>query len=248
MVTAVQRSLDGNTSTAIRSSLSEKIYADLRLALMSGAYEPGARLNIRKLGIANRTSATPAREAVMQLVREGALELKTGYQPRVPVLTADQYIRIREVKVPLERLATELATIHMADETFAHLVKLDHQFIDAEHRGDWKEAMSTNRAFHFTIYNASGNDVLVRTIENLWLLTGPVVHKQYVSSPRLPSDSGLHAQIIDALRRRMPNEAGDLIVQDMREGSAKILEHLRHSKLQPHGRRPSANSMMNATH
>lgn len=243
MSTAVQKAPDPQSATAIRSSLSEKIYADLRLALMSGVYEPGDRLNIRKLGIVNQTSPTPAREAVMQLVREGALELKPGYQPRVPVLTADQYIKIREVKVPLERLATELAAVHMSGEMLGRLVELDHQFIDAEHRRSWKEATSANQAFHFFIYNASGNDVLVRTIENLWLLTGPIVHKQYVSSPRLPSDSALHAQIIDALRRRMPNEAGDLIVQDMREGSAMILEHLLHSKAQFRGRRPSSISM-----
>ena len=29
----------------------------------------------------------------MQLVREGALELRLGHQPRVPVLTIPQYIR-----------------------------------------------------------------------------------------------------------------------------------------------------------
>jgi DNA-binding GntR family transcriptional regulator len=230
MLPTIQNAPEAQDSTANRSSLYEKIYTQLRLGLMSGVYEPGDRLNIRKLGITSQTSPTPAREAVMQLVREGALELKPGHQPRVPVLTADQYIKIREVRVPLERLATELATIHVTDEMLDHLIKLDQQFVDAERRGSWKEATSTNQEFHFFIYNASGNDVLVRTIENFWLLTGPVVHKQYVSSSRLPSDSALHTQIIDALRRRMPNEAGDLVVQDMREGSSAILEQLRNSK------------------
>jgi hypothetical protein len=42
----------------IRSSLSRKIYTDLRLALVSGAYEPGDRLNIRKLAAAIQTSPT----------------------------------------------------------------------------------------------------------------------------------------------------------------------------------------------
>ncbi|SKA36195.1 DNA-binding transcriptional regulator, GntR family [Enhydrobacter aerosaccus] len=178
----------------------------------------------------------------MQLVREGALELKPGYQPRVPVLSADQYIKIREVRVPLERLATELATVRVTNELLDQLVELDKQFIDAEHRRSWKEAMSANQAFHFSIYNASGNEVLVRMIENLWLLTGPFVHKQYLSLPRLPSDSDLHTQIIDALRRRMPNEAGDLIVQDMREGFRIILQHLLHAKASLRGKRPNANT------
>jgi DNA-binding GntR family transcriptional regulator len=237
MLATIQDAPEVEESITNRSSLYENIYAQLRLGLMSGVYEPGDRINIRKLGKISQTSPTPAREAVMQLVREGALELKPGHQPRVPVLTADQYIKIREVRVPLERLATELATIRVTDEMLDHLIKLDRQFVDAEQRGSWKEATSANQEFHFFIYNASENNVLVRTIENFWLLTGPLVHKQYVSSSRLPSDSALHSQIIDALRRRMPNEAGDLIVQDMREGSGMILEHLRNSKNRGRGRR-----------
>ena len=237
MLATIQNAPELQEPTAHRSSLYEKIYAELRLGLMSGVYEPGDRLNIRKLGITSQTSPTPAREAIMQLVREGALELKPGHQPRVPVLTADQYTKIRDVRAPLERLATELATIRMTDDMIDHLAELDRQFGDAERRGSWKEATSKNREFHFFIYNASANDVLVRTIENFWLLTGPIVHKQYVSSSRLPSDSPRHSQIVDALRRRMPNEAGDLVVQDMREGSSIILEHLRNPKPPPRGRR-----------
>ena len=238
MSTSGENIAEVEPSAIIRSSLSEKIYADLRLALMSGIYEPGDRLNIRKLGIVSQTSATPVREAVMQLVREGALELRSGYQPRVPVLSAETYMKIREVRAPLERLATELATIHVTDALLEHLTRLDQHFIDAERRRIWKAALSANQEFHFLIYNACQNDVLVRTIENLWLLTGPLIHKQYLSATRMPSDSALHSQIIDALARRAPSEAGDLIVQDMREGAVVILEHLRH----PSGRRRGRNA------
>ncbi len=55
-----------------RDSLSEKIYNRLRVALMTGAYESGARLNIRGLAASYETSPTPVREAIMQLVREGS--------------------------------------------------------------------------------------------------------------------------------------------------------------------------------
>lgn len=214
-------------SDPLRPSLSEKIYADLRVALMAGTYAPGDKLNIRKLSVTCETSVTPVRDAVMQLVREGALVLKPGHQPRVPVLSADQYTEIREVRAPLERLATELATVSVSDAMLEQLIRADDQFIEAERRCDWKRAMSANQEFHFLIYRSSGNQVLVRTIENLWLLTGPLVGSQYIAATRRPSDSALHRQIIDALRRRVPNEAGDLIVQDMRQGSAIILDHLR---------------------
>ena len=81
--------------------------------LMTGQYEPGSRLNIRRLAATYNTSPTPVREAIVQLVREGALELRLGHQPRVPVLTIPQYINIRETRAPLERLAAELGAVHI---------------------------------------------------------------------------------------------------------------------------------------
>lgn len=213
--------------SAARSSLSEAIYAGLRMALMSGSYEPGDRINIRKLALLSRTSPTPVREAIMQLVREGALELKPGYQPRVPILSPERYEKIREVRAPLERLAAELAAQHAPPELAEALLRLDQRFIEAERDGDWKAATGANQEFHFAIYRASRNEVLVRAIESLWLLTGPVVHSQYAANARRPPRTALHGQIIDALCRHAAQEAGDLVVQDMRQGAAVILEHLR---------------------
>jgi DNA-binding GntR family transcriptional regulator len=210
-----------------RTSLSEKIYVDLRLALMSGAYEPGARLNIRKLAAAHMTSATPVREAIMQLVREGALKLQLGHQPRVPVLTPPQYVKIRDTRAPLERLAAELASVHVTDEMLGRLAELHQAFGQAEQRESWKEALGANQEFHFTIYRASGNDVLVRVIENLWLLSGPFITNQYPAVRLGRSEAHPHVLIIDALRRQAPGEVGDLVVHDLRQGSFLILEHLR---------------------
>jgi DNA-binding GntR family transcriptional regulator len=162
----------------------------------------------------------------MQLVREGALELQLGHQPRVPVLSVEQYIKIREVRAPLERLATELAAVHATDTLLETLVGLNDAFIASEQSGRWKEAMNANQQFHFTIYRSSGNEVLVRTIENLWLLTGPIINNQYPAIQHGHRDTYPHLLIIDALRRRVPNEAGDLVVQDMRQGSALIVRFL----------------------
>ncbi|TPN81091.1 GntR family transcriptional regulator [Mesorhizobium sp. CU2] len=210
-----------------RNSLSERIYARLRLALMTGEYEPGGRLNIRKLAAGYKTSPTPVREAIIQLVREGALELPLGYQPRVPVLSIPKYIDIRETRAPLERLAAELSTVNIGDDDVRRLRRLHAAFVDSEASEHWKAALSANQEFHFTIYRASKNDVLVRVIENLWLLAGPFVNNQYPNIRQASSDVHPHLLIIDALVRRSPSEVGELVVRDMREGSYRILEQLR---------------------
>lgn len=209
-----------------RNSLSERIYARLRVALMTGVYEPGDRLNIRGLAASYETSPTPVREAIMQLVREGALELRLGHQPRVPVLTIPQYVKIREVRAPLERLAAELATVHVTDALVERLKGLHQRFVQSEQEEQWKEALAANQEFHFAIYRTSQNEVLVRIIENLWLLGGPFVNNQYPHVRRAHSEVHPHLMIIDALARQSPSEAGELVVRDLREGSYLILRAL----------------------
>ena len=91
----------------------------------------------------------------------------------------------------------------------------------------WQEAVVANQAFHFTIYRASQNPILVRLIENLWLLAGPFVAQQFHHSVREPSDIHPHRMLIDALRRRSPAEVGDLLVRDLKEGSNMIITQFR---------------------
>ncbi len=209
-----------------RDSLSERIYSHLRLELLSGLYAPGSRLSIRRLASAMNTSPTPVREAIFQLVREGALELRPGHQPRVPSLNIPVYINIRETRVPLERLAGELAAVNITPEEIASLREYHAKFQQGEAEEQWRDALIANQNFHFLIYNASKNPVLVRVIENLWLLAGPFVNSQYPHIRQADVEAHPHLLIIDALERRSPAETGDLLVRDLREGSYRILRHL----------------------
>lgn len=210
-----------------QNSLSDKIYARLRHALMIGFYEPGIKISIRSLAAAYQISPTPVREAVFQLIREGALELKLGHQPRVPVLTLERYIEIRETRAPLERLAAELAAVRITPTEIAELRELHAAYLAAEARDGWKDALSLNQRFHFIICNAAGNATLLRTIENLWLLVGPFINNLYPRPEHFVRAVHPHLQLIDALERGSPAEAGDMAVRDLREGSITILERLK---------------------
>ncbi|RWB75891.1 MAG: GntR family transcriptional regulator [Mesorhizobium sp.] len=226
LVSASEEDAPGPQDDLNRDSLSGQIYARLRVALMTGQYEPGSKLNIRKMAANYNMSPTPVREAVFQLVREGALELRLGHQPRIPVLSIPQYINIRETRAPLERLAAELGAVRISEADIQKL-KLHHRrHIESEKTLRYKDALAANQEFHFTIYRASGNDVLVRVIENLWLLAGPFVNNQYPSESASMARVHPHDLIIDALVRRSPAEAGELVVRDLREGSYAILEKL----------------------
>lgn len=214
-------------STVTKLSFTERIYGQLRLALMSGLYEPGSKLNISNLAAAYQTSQTPVREAVIQLVADGALELRHGHQPRVPILSIPRYLEIRQTRLPLERLAAELGAADMTGRDIAELKQHQNEFLRAEEEQDWKKALSANQSFHFAIYRKSNNGVLVKAIENLWLLAGPFVGNQYPLIKGLTFDVHPHDRIIDALKRHDAASAGELIVSDLLEGSQRILDKIK---------------------
>src|SRR5215467_10884462 len=97
-------------------TLSEAAYERVATSLMDGAYVPGDRVATRGLATDLGVSATPAREAMLRLVSEGALELKNARTIVVPTLTAARLKEIYCVRHALEPMAAEQAGENLADD------------------------------------------------------------------------------------------------------------------------------------
>lgn len=215
-----------NVFNPVQTSLSQQVYDRLRLSLMAGRYAPGSRLNISRLAAEFGTSATPVREAVMQLVREKALELRTGHQPRVPVPEIAHYLQVRETRVPLERLAAELAAARISEADIDALDAHHMHYVQCEDCGDWVGALSANQSFHFLVYHAAGNPILKGVLENFWLIAGPFITNQYPAIRNARTNPHPHQLLTSALRRRAAAEAGDALVKDLVDGSHRVLAWL----------------------
>ena len=107
-----------------RENLASRTYAQLREALMAGRFWPGQRLRIRELSEAMGVSDTPVREAIMQLVREGGLEMRSGQSITVTRLSLTRYRELREIRLFLEGLATEKAVPLLTGADLKQLKKL----------------------------------------------------------------------------------------------------------------------------
>lgn len=216
-----------------RHSLSQQLYEHLRLGIMAGRFPPGTRLSISGLAEQFGTSPTPVREAIFQLVREHALELRPGHQPRIPILEIERYVEAREVRAPLERLSAELAATRISETEIDELASLHRRYAECEDEEDWTGALAANQSFHFCVYRASRNEVLRAVLENFWLITGPFVANQYPAILNSRISPHPHNLLIDALRRRNASEAGEALVNDLRDGSYQLLEWLRKKETQP---------------
>jgi DNA-binding GntR family transcriptional regulator len=208
-------------------SLADQVYRKLRQALMRGELQPHQRLKIRELAARLGTSETPIREAIFQLVRDGAVELRPRYYVRVRRLTLAQYLEIRDVRLHLEPLAAERALQHLTQAQIDSLRECHGRLIEAERSGRFRQAVDENFDFHFGIYWRSGMPIVINLLETLWMQVGPLLNELYPYAAPTYIDRHQHENILDALERRDPFHLREAIKQDTLEGGRNLVNHLR---------------------
>ena len=209
-----------------RDNLKTRIYSEMRQALMEGRLEPRQRIKIHELAEQFGTSSTPVREALLQLVQDRALELKTASSFRVPPLSVSRYLETRAIRIKLETLAGEEAVKVIDDDAIGRLEAIHAQLIAAEHEGQYKEAVRLNQEFHFTFCRLSGNATLIDIIEALWMQAGPIMNLQYPYAPPRYAGIHQHINIIAGFKRRSAATVCQAVEDDLLEGGAALVRYL----------------------
>ena len=184
-------------------NLQDTLYQRIREALLEGRFQPGERLKIRDLAAQWGTSPMPVRAALQRLVAEGALEGEPQRSVRVPLMSAERYQAIFEVRMALEGLAVELAVPRLSAPQRQRLGELLKQMDAAIEQRQVLAYLKANSDFHLTLYGACGNPVLLRSIESLWLQIGPFFNQLFTQSDLSLRLNDFHSDAVAAI------EAGD---------------------------------------
>ncbi|AGI23362.1 GntR family transcriptional regulator [Pseudomonas sp. ATCC 13867] len=221
------------------SYLGSGVYALLREALITGRFKPDDRLRIRDLAQQLGTSVTPVRDAILQLAKEQALVLRTPRDIRVPLLTREQYLEIRSIRVALEGLAAETAAARASAEQLNALEANIRANLAAIHAEDLVSALKLNQAFHFALADVAGMPLLRAFLDSLWMRTGPLIAQAYADfNERMAIEH--HWDVLRALREGDGTAARAAIHADLVDGSEKMLEFIAQSETEesPAGRAP----------
>ena len=143
-------------------SLTEHVCRVLKEDILSGRQPAGARLTEAMVMERTGVSRTPVREGLRMLEGEG---LVITYRSRGTFvtyrLTPDEAVLLYEVRLALEPHLTALAAERMTPEVLAVVRTLLDQFVSLLDDGDDPaEAGRVDADFHFTIYEASGSEML----------------------------------------------------------------------------------------
>jgi len=214
--------MTGDFEAIDHSNLGEVAYQRIAAALVKGALRPGQRLRIRELAGQMGTSSTPVRDALIRLVHEGALKMKSPRDIRVPVLDPARYHEIRDIRLKLEGLAAERAAEAATPEDIArleHLLAENERFI-AE--GNIARAVEINQIFHFALAEIAAMPVLRAILQNLWLQMGPVIAAAYAGGGRTMIEH--HYVVLSAIRQRDGKAAKQAIRDDLLSGGTVIID------------------------
>lgn len=212
-------------------NLGEIVYGQLSDALIKGRFAPDARLTIRDLAQSLGTSVTPVRDAILRLIQDEALVQKSAREVRVPVMTLERYLEIRQIRMKLEGLAAREAALKAEARDIARLRELIARNEQAIADGDWPTALELNQTFHFALAEIASMTVLRGILNRLWLQMGPMIAASYQHGGRAMIDH--HHVILAAIEARDADRAERAIVDDIRGASSVIIEQL--AALKPAG-------------
>ena len=188
-------------------SLREQIAASLRAAVIAGELEPGRVYSVPSLALQFEISATPVREAMLELCRDGLMEPLRNKGFRVTAMTDSQLDQITQLRALIEIPTVAAVAAIVTPAQVAELRPMAEQIRDCAEAGDLVGYLEIDRGFHLGILAINGNDLLVETVGRLRMQTRlyglPTLERQH----RLVRSGEEHLEILAALSNNDPVSA-----------------------------------------
>lgn len=210
-----------------RLSLAGQAYEAIIEAIFDRQLQPGAQLSIdgaaRELGM----SITPVREALSQIAAQRLVlqESNRGYTV-APLLSARDFHDLFAVRRLLEEHALEVMELDAeAIECLRRIASQMPIMENGAHYRDYRDFNLADREFHRTIVSMSGNEVLLRSWDDLHFHLH--VGRLYAGVGLIDLDDALreHSEIVSALRKSDPRAALQALTAHVRGAEAR-LSHL----------------------
>lgn len=191
----------------------------LRAAIISGEMSPGEVYSAPHLGDRFGVSATPVREAMLDLIKEGLVERMPNRGFRVTQIdgaTMDEIAQLRELLEP-PVVRDVVATIPEAD--LPGLRERAERIVTHAAENDLLGYLDADTAFHLSLLRYAGNQRLLRLVEDLRAQARLSGISTLAERGELAASASEHVQIVDGIQARDPERV-----------YALMLAHIRHTR------------------
>lgn len=148
-------------------SLREQVTRALEAAVVAGELEPGAIYSAPALAERFKVSATPVREAMLDLVGEGMVEPVRNRGFRVVAVSDADLDQISQIRLLLEVPIMGQVAKLLTPERAAELSELGERIEAAAKSGDLIEYLDCDRQFHAELVATVGNPRLTELVDRL---------------------------------------------------------------------------------
>lgn len=158
------------------ATTSQRVYEDLRSAILAGVFPPDTRLTEADLTSRFAVSRGTLRSVLARLVQEGYLVSEANRGARTRSFTVEEAIEILDTRELLESALAARAAERATAEDIAELTHIVELMTEANRTGGREEYARLIRQFHERVRQAARQATLTRYVDQLMY---PLVLRQY---------------------------------------------------------------------
>lgn len=213
---------DGISSLVRTESLGQRAYQAIRQAIRDGIIVHGALYSENDLSSQLGISRTPVREALIELAREGLVEVARQRGFRLRRLSLDEQREVFDLRRVLESYVVECLAKSATPEGIAQLKALLAD--QAKHVDDPAAFLAVDEQFHLLMPELVGlsrtQDMLVTLRGAMWLMGSAALALPH----RAPDVISEHQAIVDAIVNKDPGRAARAVQAHIKRTSTAALE------------------------
>ncbi|MFE2040277.1 GntR family transcriptional regulator [Streptomyces sp. NPDC059477] len=204
---------------SVHAHLRDQVANALRAALTAGELRPGVIYSAPALAAKLSVSATPVREAMLDLVREGLVEAVRNKGFRVTEMTEQDLDEFTELRTLIEVPTVGRVAATASAEQLETLRPLARQIVTAAERHDVLKYLEADHRFHLELLALAGNHHLVTVVSDLRKRSRLFGLSSLNETGRLVASAQEHVELLDLM------VAGR--VQEAEECMRRHLAHVR---------------------
>lgn len=189
----------------VSATAADRVYGQIKRAILSGKYPPGAPVREAALGREFGLSRTPIREALQRLISEGWAEAVPHQGARITVWDDGDIEEVFELRTLLEPHVVKRAASRISAAQLAELTQLAERMEALTERPDdaaRDQITELNRRFHHCLLVAAESPRLQRLIE--FVAQVPVARRSFqeYTAEEMQRSMRHHRELISALSVR----------------------------------------------
>ncbi len=209
-----------------RPSLRDEVLRTLQAAVISGEMRPGITYSAPQLAQQLGVSATPVREAMLDLVKEGLILTVRNKGFRVIELSEQELDELTELRLLIEVSAVRrIAEQGVEAEVMRELRRLAQSIVAAGGRREYVVYNKLDLEFHSLLLSQTGNRSLVALVTSLRIRSRIYGVRELAERDELLPTLREHLELLDLIEAGDADGAADLM--------ARHIDHVRHEWASP---------------